>query len=422
MLKLVMEEKKKPLNEIIKGLMNREKPVLPLIKPSKKISQGFIDRRWNILKEHTNATDEDQEKLLDSSKPIEDYSVYENNIENFIGMASMPIGLIGPLKINGAFAEGEYYVPLATTEAALVASYNRGAMVIGASGGCTTFILNEGVSRVPGFVFNTMIDSGQFILWVSDKLDIFKGIVEDTTKHGKLVDLNTTLEGNHVYLDFEFTTGDAAGQNMVTISTNAIYNYILENCPIKPVHSYIEANFSGDKKANAQSFQNVRGKKVVAEVIIPGKVIEDLLHTTAEKMAKQWVLSAVGSIMSGSIGVQAHIANGLAALYIATGQDAACVSESSIGITRAELTNDGSLYVCLTLPNIITGTIGGGTKLPSQSAALNIMNCLGAGNSRKFSEICAAMCLAGELSIAGAISAEHFTRAHQNLARGKNGK
>jgi hydroxymethylglutaryl-CoA reductase (NADPH) len=249
---------------------------------------------------------------------------------------------------------------------------------------------------------------------------MLKAAAEATTRHGKLVELSPHVEGDHVYLVCSYTTGDAAGQNMVTIATEAVCAAIIENAPVKPVYWFVEANFSGDKKASAMSFVGVRGRKVTASVELPGEEIRKQLHTTSHRMQDYWRMSALGGVMSGSIGVQGHYANGLAALYLATGQDAACVAESAVGVTRIELREDDRLFVSVTLPNIIAGTVGGGTGLPSQSAGLNIMGLKGAGKARAFAEVCAAVCLAGELSIIGALCAHEFASAHERLARGKS--
>lgn len=187
---------------------------------------------------------------------------------------------------------------------------------------------------------------------------------------------------------------------------------------MKPQYFFIEANFSGDKKASAQSFLGVRGKKVATEVVLSADLVKKALHTTSERMVDYWRMSAMGGVLSGTIGVQGHYANGLAALYIACGQDAACVSESSVGVTRFELLEEGGLYAAVTLPNLIVGTVGGGTGLPSQQACLEIVGLAGAGNGAAFAEVCAAVCLAGELSIIGALCSGHFSKAHQSLARG----
>ena len=231
------------------------------------------------------------------------------------------------------------------------------------------------------------------------------------------MDMRVTIEGNHVYLHFEFTTGDASGQNMVTIATEAICAYIAVHSPVRAQHFFIEANLSGDKKASAQSFQSVRGKKVSAEVIVPTELVQKRLRTTPEHMVDYWRMSALGGVLSGTMGVQGHYANGLAALYIACGQDAACVAESAVGVTRFEITPQGDLYAAVTLPNLIVGTVGGGTGLPSQQACLELLGLAGSGKAQALAEVCAGLCLAGELSIGGAVCSGSFARAHQCLAR-----
>ena len=281
-------------------------------------------------------------------------------------------------------------------------------------------LLNEGVSRAPGFAFRDLIEVGAFVQWVVGQLEALRGAAEATTRHGKLVDMRVTVEGNHVYLTFDYTTGDAAGQNMVTIATDAVCQHILTHSPVKPQYSFVEANLSGDKKASALSFLGVRGKKVSAEVRLSAALVEETLHTSPAQMVNYWRMSAIGGVLSGTLGVQGHYANGLAALYIACGQDAACVAESAVGVTRFEVTDDGGLYAAVTLPNLIVGTVGGGTGLPSQTACLEILGLAGSGHARALAEVCAALALAGELSIIGALAAGHFTRAHQNLARGKS--
>ena len=368
-----------------------------------------IQRRWKLVSASAAA-----KEILWKG---DDLGAYVRNIENVVGTVSVPVGLAGPLRVNGTAGARDCYVPLATTEAALVASYGRGCQVIGESGGCATMTLAEGVSRAPGFVFSSLAEAGRFAAWAIEQLPAFKEQAEQTTQHGKLLDMRLTIEGNHVYAIFEFFTGDAAGQNMVTIATQAICDFIARSSPIKPHQVFVESNLSGDKKASAQSFQSVRGRKVSAEVCVPAAVLEKRLRTTAALMVDYWRMSALGGVQSGTIGVQGHYANGLAALFVATGQDIACVSEASVGVTRFEEKPDGALYAAVTLPNLIVGTVGGGTKLPSQSACLEILGLRGAGHARALAEVAAALALAGELSIIGALSAGEFTRAHQKLAR-----
>jgi hydroxymethylglutaryl-CoA reductase (NADPH) len=208
---------------------------------------------------------------------------------------------------------------------------------------------------------------------------------------------------------------------MVTIATDAICHYIFHHSPFQPVRWYVEANFSGDKKASSQSFQTVRGKKVAAEVIIPKEVVEKSLHTTADQIAHYYQVSTIGALLSGTIGMQGHYANSLAALYLACGQDVACVAESAVGITRFECIDGGDLYASVTLPNLMVATVGGGTGLPSQKTCLEILGLSGPGNANAFAEVAAGLCLAGEISIAAAISSGEFTQAHKQLARGNPG-
>jgi hydroxymethylglutaryl-CoA reductase (NADPH) len=391
----------------------RHDPSPPRVPGGATISPAALDDRWNLPGLPPQARDE-----LADAHTIAQSERYCHNIENFIGTVKLPVGLAGPLRVNGLFANGDFYLPLATTEAALVASYSRGAQLITEAGGCAVLVLNEGVSRAPGFAFASLVDAAMFVMWAMSALDTFRTIVESTTNHGKLADLQVTVEGNHVYLRFDFTTGDASGQNMVTIATDAVCRFIQEHAPVRPLYSFVEANLSGDKKATTQSFTSVRGKKVSAEVVVPAALVKRRLHTHASSLIDYWRMSALGGVMSGSIGVQGHYANGLAALFIACGQDAACVAEAAVGVTRFELQEDGSLYAAVTLPNLIVGTVGGGTSLPSQHACLEILGLAGPDHARAFAEVCAAMSLAGELSITGALAAGHFSRAHQRLARG----
>ncbi|MBA5763175.1 hydroxymethylglutaryl-CoA reductase [Vibrio sp. 404] len=386
-------------------------------KPNKKIclsaglSDKHLQRRWQVLESMT-----EKELLLDSFTQ-QHHQAYSNNIEHFIGTVNVPVGLAGPLRVNGLFANDDFLVPLATTEAALVASYNRGAKLITASGGVSTLLINEGVSRTPVFAFQSLSESAQFVSWVVTQYDMFRTVAESTTNHGKLKDINVNIEGNHVYLVFEYLTGDASGQNMVTIATQNVFVYILEHSPIAPVDAFLDGNLSGDKKANAYTLRSVRGKKVSADVTIPAELVEQHLNTTPAAMVKFGKMNTVGGLLSGSIGINAHYANALTALYIACGQDAACVAESAIGITRMDVTPNGDLYASVTLPNIMVGTVGGGTGLPTQKACLDILGLHGNGKAKALAEVAAALCLAGEISIVGAFCAGHFSRAHHKLAR-----
>lgn len=402
------------INEIEAMLMPPEEIISPRIAHPAQITPESIQQRWQLIQNAEGL----QQHLLDD-RSLQEASQYARNIENFIGIARLPIGLAGPLQINGMFAQGVYYIPLATTEATLVASYTRGAQILTRSGGVTCVMCAEGVTRTPGFEFENLLQAGKFIYWVTQQLTEIRDIANSTTKHGKLSDVKIHLDANHVYLIFEYFTADAAGQNMVTIATQAACQYIIEHTPEAPVRWYVEANMSGDKKASWISFQSVRGRKATAEAVIPATVIERRLRCSVEAMLRYYQFAATGGVMSGSFGIQGHLANALAALYIACGQDAACVAESAVGITRFE-PRGVDLYVSLTLPNLIVGTVGGGTGLPTQQACLKILGLAGTGYANAFAEVCVAIALAGEISLIGAMASGEFTGAHQRLARGKS--
>lgn len=408
--------------ENLKNISELKTKLSPLTEEERKERNG---RSFSIDSSHNGQLDrleflrnrDINLEYLSGEKDTPKAELFKGNIENYIGMAQIPVGLAGPLWINGKNANGEFFIPLATTEGALVASYNRGMKAIKLSGGISAICLSEGVQRSPFFKFENIGIVGQFIAWVYEQTNYFHELVSEASRFAKLVEIKTKVEGNSVILTFEYTTGDAAGQNMVTICTDRICKYILSNFPIEPLEWYIESNYSGDKKATALSFSNVRGKKVTSEVIIPKQVVERVLQSTPEKMVKYCRASTLAVAQTGAIGIQGHIANGLTALFIACGQDVACISESSVGITRMEVTDNGDLYTSVTLPSLIVGTVGGGTALPSQKECLEMLNSFGVGKAKGFAEICCSVALAGELSIVAAMSVDHFTRAHKKLGR-----
>src|SRR5262245_3725207 len=357
--------------------------------------------------------------------PAIDPESLRGNIEHYVGMTQVPTGIIGPLRVNGVHAHGDYFVPLATTEGALVASYHRGARLATRAGGVSALVTTEQVQRAPGFVFSSLADASHFAAWAIERFERFREVAATRTSHGRLMDLLAHVETNHVYLIFAYHTGDASGQNMATFCTAAICEEILATSPVKPKTWFLEANMSGDKKATVLGFLYTRGRHVLAEVQLPRKLVVRGLHTTPERMAEYWRMSFVGGAQTGSIGVSGHIANGLTAMFLACGQDVACVSEASVGITRLEMTESGDLYCGLKLPNLIVGTVGGGTRLPTQRECLRIMHCEGSMEGKdmaaKFAEICAAVALAGEISIVGALCAGDFSEAHEDLGRPREG-
>jgi len=375
-------------------------------------SQADVSLRWQAL-----GRSQKSQALLADSQTVSMLELYRRNVEHLIGTVKVPVGVAGPLHVKGALGDREFFVPLATTEATLVASYNRGSRLPTAAGGCTAHVLDHRVARAPGLVFRNLSEVETFIAWAKSEQPSLAGIVASTTRYGRLLDTAFIAEGNHLYLILNFSTGDAAGQNMVTIATAAVCAYIQEHSPVTPQRMYVEANISGDKKASAQCLLTARGRKVAAEAFIPATLIESSLHTTPEEMTEYFRVSAIGGVLSGTVGIQGHYANALAAAYIACGQDVACVAESAVGVTRFEMSPARDLYASVTLPNLMVGTVGGGTSLPSQRACLEIMGLSGAGQANTLAEVLAALCLAGELSIVGAICAGEFTAAHQRMAR-----
>ena len=372
----------------------------------------FAAKRWNKLRQPQARAEIFDQKAKDNA------ACFRNNIESYIGTISIPVGIAGPLRVRGAAGSRDYRVPLATTEAALVASYNRGARLLTSAGGCNARVVAEAVSRTPMFAFNNLVEAEEFSSYIDSHAHLFTDVVSQVTSHGRLVSVRCLIEGSHVYVDLQFTTGDASGQNMVTFASDAICKLILEHSPIAPRYWFLEANFSGDKKSTAKSMGHVRGKRVIADITLPRALVEQQLHTTPERMVEYWYAGAIGGVLSGATGIQGHFANGLAALYLACGQDVACVAESATGITRLE-TIGPDLYASVTLPNIMVGTVGGGTSLPSAKACLDILGLAGCGKSTALAEVCAAIVLAGELSIIGAFCSGDFALAHRALSRGE---
>ena len=400
------------LAERLKPRAPRDNPLPPHLPAGIDYSDEAVERRRQLLSQQSLQTGQlaGRESEISPSELV-------GSIEHFIGFARIPVGVVGPLRINGSNAHGDFYVPLATTEGALVASYNRGVHVISQAGGAAALCLTEAVSRAPCFVFRNLAEAGLFASWIVPRYDSLQAIVAGTSRYCQLVDLKTTLNGKEVYLSFEFTTEDAAGQNMVTIATEAICNALLKDAPTQPRHWYLEGNMSGDKKATMQAFLYTRGKDVVTEVALPARLVRRYLHTSPRDMVRYWEISTLGGIQSGSIGVQGHYANALAALFMACGQDVACVAEASVGVTRMDITEAGELYVSVKLPNLIVGTVGGGTYLPTARECLEMIGCYGAGKAQKFAEICAATALAGEVSIIAALASGEFGKAHAQYGR-----
>lgn len=346
-----------------------------------------------------------------------------SNIEAFIGSVEVPVGIGGPLLIKGANAHGLYYAPLATSEGALVASVTRGATAITRSGGATARVLGQRMMRVPVFVLSDLASAFFFAEWVKDH---FKEIAAETRKYSNyadLAELETNIIGKSVNVQFIYQTGDAAGQNMTTTCTWQACQWIMKQMAafegIKFDRFFIESNLSNDKKVTYQSFIKGRGIRVIAECVISPEVCRQVLKVSPETITRGFMNGVSGSIAAGMVGMNINIANVIAAIFTATGQDIACVHESAIGHLHVELTDDGSLYAAMTLPSLVIGTIGGGTNLPHQKECLQILDCAGAGKAHKLAEIIASYCLALDLSTMSAIATDQFARAHEALGRNR---
>ena len=345
--------------------------------------------------------------------------ILPGNLEGFSGVAQVPIGFAGPLRVNGEQAQGEFYVPLATTEGTLVASYNRGMRLTHEAGGILTTVVDDAMQRAPCFVFRDARAARTFGHWVNGNFAAIKAKAEETTRFGRLRNIEQYAVGKMRFLRFDFTTGDAAGQNMVTKATRHACAWMQQQGIEGLEHFALSANLDTDKKHSALNSLHTRGKRVVAEITLPARLIEEVMHTTGKALFAQRQLSNMGSLLSGSICNGAHYANGITAMFIACGQDVANVAESSAGFSYGELKEDGSYYLSITIPSLIVATYGGGTGLPTQRECLEVLGAYGQDKVLKFAEIVAATVLCGELSLGAAIVADQWVSSHEALGRNR---
>ncbi len=347
-----------------------------------------------------------------------DPAVLPGNIENFIGVAQVPIGLAGPLRVNGEHADGDFYIPMATTEGTLVASYNRGMRLLSEAGGVKTTVVDDRMQRAPVFILEDAREARDLAEWIREHHDEIQAAAEATTSIGRLVEIEQYHVGPLLYLRFDYTTGDAAGQNMVGRATLAACEWIAGTHPGSPKY-VLSGAIDTDKKHSQMNVLRTRGKRVVAEAVIPADLLEQQMGVTPAQLFRMRQVSQAGGILAGSANYGAHAANGLAALFIATGQDAANIAESHTAITYSQLLDNGDYYWSITLPALIVATVGGGTGLPTQRECLEILGCAGPGKVRKLAEICAAVVLAGEVSLASAVLAGDWVSSHEQLGRNR---
>ncbi len=344
------------------------------------------------------------------------------NCENMIGVAQIPMGAAGPLLVSHLSGKvQEYYVPLATTEGALVASVSRGCKAITESGGVTVDSTRVGASRGPVFLVNNLSEQRMLSRFITLHESEFKDIAAKTSNHLALKSITSQLVGKYRYMRFVYDTQDAMGLNMVTIATDKVVRFIEKQTGAKCVA--LSGNFCVDKKPSWQNMLNNRGTAVWAEAVFPKAVLSSVLKTDAIHVYKAWLAKCMmGSIMSGSMGFNAQYANIIAALFIATGQDPAHVVEGSLGVTTAEIVNNEDLYMSVYLPDLMVGTVGGGMGLATQHEALELLGVAGSGHgefAQQLAEIVGAAALAGEISLLSSLEQGTLAQAHQALARGK---
>ncbi len=347
-----------------------------------------------------------------------DPSILPGNVEHFTGVAQVPIGIAGPLLVDGEHAQGQFYVPLATAEGTLVASYNRGMKILGEAGGVKTTILDDAMQRAPAFVFEDARQAREFGVWLTEHFAEIKQAAEGTTRSGRLRRIEQYSASRILFTRFDYTTGDAAGQNLTGKATAAACAWIASNHG-GITNFYLESNFATDKKSSQVNILRTRGKRVVAEATISAALIERHMHTSVEKLFRARQVSNLGGFMSGVNNNGLHSPNGIAAIFIATGQDAANVAESSAALNFSEPLPNGDYYVSITLPSLIVATYGGGTGLATQRECLELLGCYGTGKVRKLAEIVAATVLCGELSLGWAILAEEWVQAHDRFGRNR---
>ena len=371
-------------------------------------------RRREFLREQTGAS------LEHVGQFSFDPSVLPGNIENFTGVAQVPIGVAGPLRMNGEHAQGDFYVPLATTEGTLVASYNRGMRVLSECGGVKTTVVEDSMQRAPVFIFDDALEAREFGDWIERHEDEIRVAAEATTRSGKLTYIGQYQVGPLLYLRVNYTTGDAAGQNMTAKATHAACEWMKANYPGGAEYRLTGA-IDTDKKHSHINMLLTRGKRVVAEAVIKNDVLQRLMGVDTQVGLRLpagphgWHDSSPARPPTAPTR-----ANGITAIFIATGQDVANIAESQAAIVYGRLLENGDYYWSITLTSLIVGTYGGGTALPTQRECLELLGCYGKGKAHKLAEICAGTVLAGEISLTSAVLAETWVNSHERFGRNRD--
>ena len=335
-------------------------------------------------------------------------------IENHIGFMNIPMAIVGPLLLDGMYAKGEFCVPVCTVEGTLAMSMNRGMYASNLCGGTKLKHFRQELSRAPVFIFENLNESQAFQAWVKENDNKIIKVAESTTKHGKVLRIDQYTVQNYVVLDIVMDTSNAAGQNMVTLAAQLACEFIQKETNY---NYFLESNINSDKKASVRNMLLGRGHGVSAETTISNNVMKRILKMDPDILFDNYHFFPIISSMAGTHGNGIHVSNALTAIYLATGQDTACVAENSIAHFGIEKRKDG-LKFKLTLPSLTVGTVGGGTRLEMQKRNLNLLGCAdGERSSRKLAEIITASALALEISLICAIGSHTWTDAHMKYGR-----
>jgi len=346
-----------------------------------------------------------------------DPETLRGNIENPIGSVQMPLGIAGPLKVIGEHLDEIVYVPLATTEGALVRSYERGMVCTTRSGGVTVRILDDHNVMAPSFFFADTAAAVDFARGLPGYSDALREVVAGTTRHGRLEELRAHVVGREVIVALIYHTGDAHGMNMISRASHAVCEWLVAQTTAE--RYLVFSGMECEKRAGGYLWDGHKGKKVVAGAEIPARLARTYLHVTPEQMVDLQAHTRLGHLQAGAVGYNGHLANGLTALLIATGQDVANVANAAVGITNFEVTESGDLYASVTLPSLTLATVGGGVGLGTSRECLALLGCSGAGRIGRLTEIVAATLLAGELSFGAAIASGEFVEAHETYGRNR---
>ncbi|MGA2775116.1 MAG: hydroxymethylglutaryl-CoA reductase [Candidatus Omnitrophota bacterium] len=399
----------------MKSIVKEDKIIeRPPINMAKDYSKEFISQRLSWLSNKTNTK---LHHISQYSQPSEDM---RGNIENPIGVCQIPLGIAGPLKINGEYAKGAFYIPMATVEGTLLKSYDSGMAILTRAGGVNVKIFKDEIHIAPIFILDGLNDITKFIEWIRNNFNNIKKETEKTTKHGKLLRIDPIVASKRVILKFSYFTEDAMGANMVAIATESACKYIFSETGKK---FFIKSNLCSDKKASMHNFVEGYGKSVFADISIPEHVVK-FFGTTPKEMFDYYHAYVIGNSHAGMIGMNGHVANGIGALFLACGQDVAEIIGASMTICHGEVRENGDAYISVYIPSLLVGTVGGGASLVTQRECLEVLGCYGSGKAKKFAEIAAAVALAGEFSICASIANHTFVKAFMKYGRksGEKGK